>query len=163
MCARLYTKHAELFFFLTCVCTVRYCASHTTHMLVCWLWLSIVYKIRQVVRVHKQFSFALFFVFVYVYICLCMYVFGCVCMCYFIHVWRASLCLYLYAYVCVLGKHFFFLSISFFTARVHRANEGTSIICIRMLSSRYLTGKSDIQFRTIHSVSNLSIAGNGNN
>lgn len=79
MCARLYTKHAEGFF-LTCVCTVRYCASHTTHMLVCWLWFSVVYKIRQVVWVHKQFSFALFFVFVYVYICLCMYVFF-VCVC----------------------------------------------------------------------------------
>lgn len=114
MCARLYTKHAELFFFLTCVCTVRYCASHTTHMLVCWLWFSVVYKIRQVVWVHRQFSFALFFVFVYVYICLCMYVFfwgGCVC--YFIDVCCVSLCLYLYAYVCVLGKHFFFFPFLF--------------------------------------------------
>lgn len=75
------TQSMQSCFFFLCVCTVRYCASHTTHMLVCWLWFSVVYKIRQVVWVHKQFlllCFSCLFMCIFVYVC--MFFLG-VCVC----------------------------------------------------------------------------------
>lgn len=74
MCATVHKACRAVFFSYVYVYCSLLCKSYNAYagMLALVFYM---HKIRQVVWVLKQFSFALFFVFVYVYICLCMYVF----------------------------------------------------------------------------------------